>query len=131
MSCQAILTGPILLPGFVSEHCRDLLAHLLTKNPTNRFSIADIQQHPWYCHDLPRGAQVMNNNPLVYEPQPGLQSEDEIRQLCETARVAPGRKLTKIYSGLDEDRTVERDLEQQFDDVMEGISASLQRSQIA
>jgi hypothetical protein len=45
--------------------------------------------------------------------------------------VAVGRKLTKIYSGLDEDRTVERDLEQQFDDVMEGISASLQRSQIA
>lgn len=128
---QAILTGPILLPGFVSESCRDLLAHLLTKNPSNRFAIADIQKHPWYCTDLPHGAQVMNNNPLVYTPQPGLQTEAEIRKLCEDARTAPGRKLTKIYSGLDEDRTVERDLEQQFDDVMEGISASLQRSQIS
>ncbi len=101
---------------------------MLTKNPSERFGIADIQKHPWYCQGLPRGALEMNNNPLIYQPQPGLQTEEEIRELCKKARTTPGRQLARIYSGLDEDRTVERDLDHEIDDVMDSMAASLQRS---
>ena len=31
----------------VSEHCKDLLRHILVADPAKRFSIADIQRHPW------------------------------------------------------------------------------------
>ena len=31
----------------VSEHCKDLLRHILVADPAKRFSIADIQKHPW------------------------------------------------------------------------------------
>lgn len=103
---------------------------MLTKNPAERYGISDIQQHPWYCHGLPRGALEMNNNPLIYQPQPGLQGEEEIRDLCKKARSMPGRQLTRLYSGLDEDRTVERDLDNEIDDVMDSMAASLQRSQL-
>jgi len=31
----------------VSENCKDLLRHILVADPAKRYSIADIQKHPW------------------------------------------------------------------------------------
>ncbi len=33
----------------VSENCKDLLRHILVADPAKRYSIADIQKHPWYA----------------------------------------------------------------------------------
>ena len=33
----------------VSEQCKDLLRHILVADPAKRFSIADIQRHPWWA----------------------------------------------------------------------------------
>lgn len=99
---KAILDGPILIPSFVSEPCRDLLARMLLKDPLQRCSIADVLQHPFFRLDLPQGAAAMNDNPLLYQIQPGLQEESEIRSICQQARRVLGKRLTKQYSGLDE-----------------------------
>ena len=40
--------------------CRDLIARMLTVDPRDRISVADIQQHPWFQQDLPMGTLEVN-----------------------------------------------------------------------
>ena len=41
-------------------------------DPAKRFTVEDIQQHPWYLKDLPPGVKEMNDN--LPPPAPGLQA---------------------------------------------------------
>lgn len=36
------------LPSFLSEEAKDLINLILNPDPTQRFSIKDIRNHPWY-----------------------------------------------------------------------------------
>ena len=56
----------------VSRDCRDLLKQILVPEPAKRFTVEDIQQHPWYLKDLPPGVKEMNDN--LPPPAPGLQA---------------------------------------------------------
>jgi serine/threonine-protein kinase SRK2 len=56
----------------VSRDCRDLLKQILVPDPAKRFTVEDIQQHPWYLKDLPPGVKEMNDN--LPPPAPGLQA---------------------------------------------------------
>ena len=60
----------------VSRECRDLLKQILIPEPGKRYKVVDIQQHPWYCKDLPPGVREMNDN--LPPPPPGLQVNDAI-----------------------------------------------------
>jgi serine/threonine-protein kinase SRK2 len=55
----------------VSAECRDLIARMLTVDPRDRISVADIQQHPWFQQDLPMGTLGVNTQ---------LQQTDSARQ---------------------------------------------------
>ena len=42
----------------VSEQCKDLLRHILVADPAKRFSISDIQRHPW-CAPCLQDSEVL------------------------------------------------------------------------
>lgn len=55
----------------VSRECKDLLKNILVPDPASRYTVEDIQRHPWYLKDLPPGVKEMNDN--LPPPAPGLQ----------------------------------------------------------
>jgi hypothetical protein len=56
----------------VSRECTDLLKNILVPDPASRYTVEDIQRHPWYLKDLPPGVKEMNDN--LPPPAPGLQA---------------------------------------------------------
>ena len=60
---QSIIEGKIEFPeGFKpSESCMALLSRMLEGNPKKRATVEEIQGHPWYQKDLPRGVMTMND----------------------------------------------------------------------
>ena len=36
------------MPSFLSEEAKDLITMILNPDPTQRFTIEDIRDHPWY-----------------------------------------------------------------------------------
>ena len=42
---KKILNCDYLLPGFISQGCKDLIKHILVVNPESRYSISDIRNH--------------------------------------------------------------------------------------
>lgn len=42
-----IINADFEIPSFVSDECKDLLYGILNADPAERFSIEDIQNHPW------------------------------------------------------------------------------------
>lgn len=46
---KKILAADYKTPKFISEAVRDLIARLLTTDPTRRYNVPDVRAHPWYC----------------------------------------------------------------------------------
>ena len=46
-----ILACQVDFPKFISPQARDLLERLLVRNPTNRFDLQAVKQHPWFLVD--------------------------------------------------------------------------------
>ena len=79
-------TGPplqIYAAGIpVSPECRDLLSKILVGNPEKRFTIQQIQRHPWYTKDLPPGVIQMNAECLkLRHHSAGYQTDTEINSI--------------------------------------------------
>lgn len=47
---QPVVFDPALW-GNVSEESKDLILHLLDKNPKSRYRAADIRKHPWIVQE--------------------------------------------------------------------------------
>ena len=45
---QKILKADYKLPSFLSDEAKDLINLILNPDPTQRFTIKDIRNHPWY-----------------------------------------------------------------------------------
>ena len=72
-------TGLVVAGIPVSNECKDLLSKVLVGNPKNRYTIQQIQEHPWYLKDLPPGVIKMNDECLkLKDHSAGHQTEDEI-----------------------------------------------------
>lgn len=66
----------------VSDECKDLLSKVLVGRPSKRYTIQQIQQHPWYLKDLPKGVIQMNNECLkLKDHSSGFQTEEEIQSI--------------------------------------------------
>ena len=49
---QKIIKADYKMPSFLSEHAQDLINNILNPDPTSRFGIDDIRNHPWFAiHD--------------------------------------------------------------------------------
>ncbi|KAJ3165319.1 MAP microtubule affinity-regulating kinase 1 [Irineochytrium annulatum] len=44
---DAILKGSYVVPDFLSNECKDLIARLLVTNPKKRYTCAQVKDHPW------------------------------------------------------------------------------------
>lgn len=74
----------------VSDQCKDLIAKVLVGNPTKRFTIQQIQEHPWYLKDLPPGVIHMNDECLkLRDHSAGFQSDTEIQAIVMQAIGVP------------------------------------------
>ena len=45
---QKILKADYKLPSFLSDDAKDLINLILNPDPTKRYTIKDIREHPWY-----------------------------------------------------------------------------------
>lgn len=70
-------------PGIpVSEDCKDLLSKVLVGRPNKRYTIQQIQKHPWFVKDLPPGVIQMNNECLkLRNHSSGFQTDTEIQNI--------------------------------------------------
>ena len=48
----------------ISRELRDMLQHLLVKDPKDRFGTPEIMRHPWFLYGLPRGWERLNSDCL-------------------------------------------------------------------
>jgi len=46
--CKKIRRGKYNVPGYVSSEAQDLIAQMLTVDPTSRISMANVQKHSWF-----------------------------------------------------------------------------------
>ena len=58
---QRILACDVKMPGYVGDHCRNLIGKCLQYDPGNRPSIGEIEGHPW-CDDNTSQADVFGKN---------------------------------------------------------------------
>lgn len=66
----------------VSAECRDLLSKVLVGNPKKRYTVQQIQRHPWYLKDLPPGVIRMNAECLkLQNHSSGSQTDSEIHSI--------------------------------------------------
>lgn len=59
---QKIREGRFFLPNYISRDVRDLINRMLQPNPVKRIKIHEIQQHSWYCENLPAYLKELQNN---------------------------------------------------------------------
>lgn len=48
-----------------SEGVRDIMHRMLTPDPKERITVAQIMAHPWFCTDLPSGVTELNETLLA------------------------------------------------------------------
>lgn len=51
---KKIKGGIYILPSYLSDLSKDLIAKMLVTDPLKRISIDEIRMHPWFTKDLPR-----------------------------------------------------------------------------
>jgi len=73
---KKILAADYRAPRFISEGVKDLIAGLLTTDPTRRFTVPVVRSHPWY-------RQIPENSVPPHDPSPDRQGleEDVLREL--------------------------------------------------
>lgn len=47
-------------PHWMSDDAKDLISHLLTKDPSRRYSLEDVKRHPWFLVDYETNTADMN-----------------------------------------------------------------------
>lgn len=70
---KKILIGKYKVPSFISAEAKELITKVLVSEPSRRFTIEEIQQHPWYqstynpvCREK---GLIVGYTPLLYEEQ--------------------------------------------------------------
>lgn len=56
-----IREGRFFLPNYISRDVRDLINRMLQPNPVKRIKLHEIQQHSWYCENLPAYLKELQN----------------------------------------------------------------------
>ncbi|KAK9807925.1 hypothetical protein WJX73_002872 [Symbiochloris irregularis] len=72
----------------ITPQCKDMLQHLLVKDPKERYGTDDIMRHPWFLHGLPRGWERLNADCLNMRMNKAEQDRKEqwIKQIWEEAK---------------------------------------------
>ncbi|KAJ4454820.1 putative SNF1-related protein kinase catalytic subunit alpha KIN10 [Paratrimastix pyriformis] len=72
---QKILHGRYRCPSFLSPECKDLIGKILCVDPTRRYTIEKIRQHPWFVDNysgppdpvIPLTPETMEIDPVLLE----------------------------------------------------------------
>lgn len=63
--CQFGEHAHVRVPLQASEGVRDIMHRMLTPDPKQRITVAQIMAHPWFCTDLPAGVTELNETLLA------------------------------------------------------------------
>ncbi|KAL4457289.1 hypothetical protein ABPG75_012154 [Micractinium tetrahymenae] len=75
----------------------DLIQGIFVKEPEQRITLSEIQQHPWFLVNLPRECQ--GDGELLMRDEP-TQTEDEILAILDAAS-APGTAVGHSFYGVE------------------------------
>jgi serine/threonine protein kinase len=95
-------TFPSMPP--VSDDAKDLMRRIMVSDPAQRLTIAQIQAHPWFQQDLPKGSLEYNDWALA-APSPHLQTAEAVDAVIQAAFDAAKTEREASLGGLltDED----------------------------
>ncbi len=90
-----------------SKELKDLLHRILKPAPSERASMQDIWQHPWFQINLPPAAETLNEQIMQEHQHAGWQSQQQIRQVwaeaSRPAAVAEDELITDTIEDFDVD----------------------------
>lgn len=76
----------------LSRECHDLMSRIFVANPTQRVTIAQIKEHPWFLRNLP--PELRDDGAAVAAGlAPPWQSVEDIKAIVEEARKKAARPL--------------------------------------
>lgn len=78
---KKILSADYKTPKFISESVRDLIARLLTTDPSRRFQVPDVRAHAWYRQIPEASTPVPEGTPGQGEKQDMKLEEDVLTDL--------------------------------------------------
>lgn len=56
-----ILSADFIPPNHVSYECLNLFSRIFVADPSQRLSLSELMQHPWFLESLPSGVLEMND----------------------------------------------------------------------
>ena len=75
---KKILIGKYKVPNYIGKEAKDLITKVLVSEPEKRFSLEDIQKHPWY---QTKSTPVCNEEGLMVGYKPMLYEESVLQLL--------------------------------------------------
>lgn len=84
---QRMIEADYTLKEGLSEDVVDLIRGLLTVDTTQRLSLDQVKQHPWFTTDIPQ--QLMTMNDTVSAPPTDLPSPQEVSRIIREGIVNP------------------------------------------
>lgn len=84
----------------ISDECKDMMRRVLVANPSQRLSLKQIQEHPWFKQDLPPGSLEYNDWALQLQITP-TQSDDEIKNIIN--QVVASSNITSTAAAMGDD----------------------------
>lgn len=103
----------------VTADCKDLLAKLLVGEPLKRLTMDQIQHHKWFQTNLPPDALSMNANFLTNTDFSGVQSEEDIKRLLQSAQTPGPNKYQFATEEEDYSDLIETEI---ADELTKGVS---------
>ncbi|KAI9317473.1 kinase-like domain-containing protein [Dichotomocladium elegans] len=83
-----VRAGKYNLPNFLSSNARDLLQKILVVHPEQRYTMSQIQQHPWFTEVPPPNPCVLPDPPTAAEIGRPVSCREEIdERLLESLKV--------------------------------------------
>lgn len=91
---KKIKSGIYLLPNYLSDSSRDLIARMLVTNPLTRITMEGIRKHPWFQTRLPRYLSFPPlKKPLVVKSR--TQIDEDVIEMVEK-KTHFGKKFIKL-----------------------------------
>ena len=94
--------SPLTRPVTASKACVDLLARMLTADPADRASLADVAAHPWFTQDLPPGVADLNARLVAEQTAPDVVASRKPAVEAAMAVLREAAAVTPLDSGDDE-----------------------------
>ena len=93
----------------ISRECADLVARIFCANPSQRITLAQLKQHPWFLKNLPPEL-ADDGAAAALARRPPVQSVEEVRRLIQEARSKTAEAADAPARAFNEEEYMDSDL---------------------